>query len=58
MAAQVTSLATAALQTTDSGSVKATAETLLGRAAHARADLKAAFGHYRKVMPRVCAVHL
>jgi hypothetical protein len=46
---QVTALAMAALQTADSEQLRADAETLLARAAHAKNDLRTAFAHYRQV---------
>lgn len=47
--AQVTALATAALQAADSERLRADAEALLARAAHAQNDLRTAFAHYRQV---------
>jgi hypothetical protein len=46
---QVAAMATAALETADSEQLRADAETLLARAAHAQNDLRTAFAHYRQV---------
>lgn len=45
-------MATAALETADSEQLRADAETLLARAAHAQNDLRTAFAHYRQVCCR------
>ena len=49
---QVAAMATAALETADSEQLRADAETLLARAAHAQNDLRTAFAHYRQVCCR------
>lgn len=51
---QVAALAKSSLEVADSDRVRADAEQLLARAAHAQSDYPGAYAHYRQVGGKLC----